>query len=974
MTVYLSSTLTDLEAERRAVQDALGDQCIVRHSYRASEEALVESCLSDVAACDLYIGILGLRYGYVPGKPFRNPKTLSITELEYRQAEKAGIPRLVFLKDESAIPYTLTDAKTKEHPPEKIEAFRSRASAGQRAALFSDTPQLREHVLKAFNAFKEKRVDAGKGKASRRPQATTHRSSNEAVRRGYVDWLRAECEKVVLLGLDLRDRQNVRLGQVYVPALTARQSEPRKRERAAARVDPDEHPYEPLLHRLGKESLYVPGAPGSGKSTFCRWLALSVASGEVRSPSLAVPDAFKESMPKALQGRFPFFCPLRQWASDRRWLAGNGQWTGKQLEDGLAAWIETTRPGGLTSSAFREALAGGRSVIILDGVDEIPERIDKYYPRRNFLTGLADALQSWRRAGNRVLLTSRPYGVEAAERRDLGLATADLAQLPRALQDVFVHRWYAAAEATDGDRKARGLIEHLDGRPDLNELRPNPMLLTALCVKYDEDMRLPGDLFRLYSAVTDQVLYKRFNTEPERDLARLRLAAVALAMHQGSPGDPRTSPAAEVSWDEVEEALTALARTDRASEQGSTEASDRRESLLSYSGLLLPRANSRAAFYHFSFQEFFAALRLRRVAGEVREVLDRHMATAGWRRTLRFFFCAIADQASPERALSDYSVLLEHLQREHLARDPSSALLLADCLEVGHARGWNLHDFAGPYRRACDDALQIVPPPARAFLWEILGRIGLDDRAGVGVRDGLPDIDWVDVPAGEFLFGKERAVVTLPAFRIARYPVTNAQFQCFIDDGGFDEEAWWRWPRQRRPPATPSWPHVNHPRETASWFDAMAFCAWLEARLRARGKLPDGWSVRLPTEQQWEKAARGTDGREYPWGEQYESGCANIDETFDKVGPYYLRQTSAVGMYPAGASPYKVYDMAGNVWEWCLDAVGGQADSDEVRRVVRGGSWNLNQDLARASYRLDGDPDSRDLSLGFRVVCVSPIP
>ena len=135
LTVYLSSTLNDLEAERKAVQEALGDLCVVKHSYRASEEALVESCLNDVAACDLYIGILGLRYGYVPGRGFRNPKKLSITELEYRHALDKGIPRLVFVKDESAIPVTLTDYRTKEPDGEDREVSIERGRRPARGAV-----------------------------------------------------------------------------------------------------------------------------------------------------------------------------------------------------------------------------------------------------------------------------------------------------------------------------------------------------------------------------------------------------------------------------------------------------------------------------------------------------------------------------------------------------------------------------------------------------------------------------------------------------------------------------------------------------------------------------------------------------------------------------------------------------------------------------------------------------------------------
>src|SRR5262249_37565800 len=143
-TVYLSSTLKDLEDEREAVRQALSDECIIKHSYRASERDLVTSCIADVAECDAYILILGLRYGYVPEAGLENPRNLSITELEYEHA--SGKPRFVFIKDEESIPFALTDAKTKEHSLECIENFRKRVSE-QRPAVFKTVEDLKLAVV-----------------------------------------------------------------------------------------------------------------------------------------------------------------------------------------------------------------------------------------------------------------------------------------------------------------------------------------------------------------------------------------------------------------------------------------------------------------------------------------------------------------------------------------------------------------------------------------------------------------------------------------------------------------------------------------------------------------------------------------------------------------------------------------------------------------------------------------------------------
>ncbi len=243
----------------------------------------------------------------------------------------------------------------------------------------------------------------------------------------------------------------------------------------------------------------------------------------------------------------------------------------------------------------------------------------------------------------------------------------------------------------------------------------------------------------------------------------------------------------------------------------------------------------------------------------------------------------------------------------------------------------------------------------------------------------VPDIDWVEVPAGKFKYGEECRELFLPAFRVARYPVTNAQFECFIEEGGYETDAWWEGLVDNPEPTRPRWDYPNHPRETVSWYEAVAFSRWLDARLQAEDAPPHGWEVRLPTEQEWEKAARGTDGREYPWGD-YADGCANIDETVGG-GKYCLGRASAVGIYLNGASPFGVLDMAGNVWEWSLSKRDEPSDLLLVGnspRVLRGGSHTSSRYYCRCADR-NGNTSANRVAhhgapyYGFRVCCAPRI-
>ena len=974
--VYLSSTFIDLIEHRNAVKTALERaqfdiECMEK--YPAFDERPKDKCLSDVAECDYYVLILAWRYGYQPADD--NPDKLSITQMEYEEAVRLGKKPLVFLLDPDCDwkrKFTDPDSYS---PESAIAKFRDHVRLEHGCRSFTTQESLSTEVLAALRHLEQK----GKPKAA---------LTNALVRENYLAWLRLCCESVEQLGLDLKESQNVRLGQVYVPAVTAPKAETADRGKPEA-LREERHAL--LLHRLGDESLYLPGAPGAGKTTFCRWLALVVASGAIPAHPVGVTEEFEEKLPDGLRGRFPLLCRLREWAGHEECLAGKGHWTRTELEDSLNLWLERTKPGGLTWAAFHDELQTGRALLILDGVDEVPDSLSPgHLPRRNLLTGLADALPEWLKRGNRVLLTSRPYGLCNDDRRRVNLPVAELAELPGPLQDTFVRRWYAAADPPQAAEKASGLLVHLQEREDLAELRRNPMLLTALCVMYDQGKRLPQDFYRLYDAVVGQVLYKRYLTENERDRARFRLEAIALGMHLGRGKTLRDILAAEVDTDEIDSHLADYRRDDTSTEVGANDAALVREDLLSNSGLLLPRSDRRAAFYHLSFQEFLAAVRVKRIGKTLPDdVLASRASTPAWRRTLTFLFCTIADKDSRKAAFEALEPLLTNLQPEQLAKDPNPALLLADCLEVAHGWESNLERFAAPLRQACDHALEHLNPPERAHLWRALGRLGLDDRPGVGVIGNplpvgegrergtrLPDIAWVDVPEGPFLYGKDKIQKTLPGFKIARYPVTNAQFQCFIEDEGYETEAWWAGLAGHPEPKKARWNTPNQPRETVSWYEAVAYTRWLTAKLDVHGMLPEAMTVRLPTEEEWEKAARGSEGKEFPWGNDFQSGHANINETWGNVGTFNLGQTAAVGIYPLGISPYGLLDMAGNVWEWCLneyrqpERTGTEGDE---WRVLRGGSWLNNRGLARCAYRGNFDPDRRYDDLGFRLVCcVSP--
>lgn len=523
---------------------------------------------------------------------------------------------------------------------------------------------------------------------------------------------------------------------------------------------------------------------------------------------------------------------------------------------------------------------------------------------------------------------------------------------------------------------------------------------------------------------------------------RAALEALAYAVHDRQRQEAaRDGEPADISEGEVLVAFRALLRN--------LDPDSLLHYLKDRAGLLIARRNGVYTFPHRSFQEYLAACHLAnqpQFAERLQQLLDEDPR---WWQEVFLLGVGKARQGGLSNAVSLISVLLpedpedigggelteKHLRAAALVGMALIELRLIDKAErhpiyeaiIRRARKWLLRIVEGGHLSASE----------RAEIGDALGRLG-DPRFDPDFLflprqyQGQPEPFWgfVEVPAGPFVMGtRRRSAGALPeegggqkkldipyTYWIARYPVTVAQFRAFIQAGGYDspdvwtKEGWaWRtgeWDRQvdegalldwlqRRPPEQRTMPilwddqrhYCNRPVIGVSWFEATAYCKWLDTQLRASlaGSkrsfvvpddyiLPSGFVVRLPTEAEWEKAARtGADSR-YPWG------VAPWDENRANIGESHIGHPTPVGIYPNGASPLGLLDMSGNVWEWTLSLYepypyqphsAREEDAAERTRVVRGGSWITNQKYAYTTSRLQSIPGGLDHDVGFRPVISS---
>jgi formylglycine-generating enzyme required for sulfatase activity len=872
-------------------------------------------------------------------------------------------------------------------------------------------------------------------------ERTSHSREQDKRLDRYLESLINKYERLELKNLYEKGHElEVRLGEVYI-RLRARgmttDTEPSRKGTQTALLG--EHTKAPELGEwlVRSSNLAVLGRAGSGKSTFLHYATRVLAQARRDKK----PERVRESLNATLNRLpIPFYCSLPSLSAYWQDLPPKDRIEPRDAYIFVRFLAHAFERHQFDAAFFEERLREGECFIFLDSLDEVKQDL------RHTIVDIVEAfVVEYASADaahpNHCVVACRPeaHTGEAALQRfqAVTIEPLDTQQIRE-----FIQAWYyevlgrggtlSPEDRNEAGEKTKSLLDALARKEQVGELATTPLLLTLLTILH-HGQPLPDSRAQIYDKCINLLLDK---WEGSKRDSRIPPPAV--------PADPRKrreflQPAAfwllEAGLAEAPCSEWAKEIVQRLKLPGeAAEAQRNVESFLEWAkdcyNIIEEGSTHCYRFaYHRTFQEYLAAEYLVSLGQAGREMALGQASNRDWWETLRL-----------TAACTDTKGQSDLLCRALELTGTDGSLLAASC--VTELDSTYLDPQLIPELQQRLVGIMTAPTlPAkdtRALAGHYLGHERLGDPRP-DVKPALPV--FVAVPTGDYVLGssdeqvarwneaaggnyyddeKPQHRVSLQQYYMGRFPVTNAQFARFVQTQGYSVERFWtpqgldwrrgqykpdlsfiqdenlreqyrQWVEGRTERAQPyywknnHWNIPNHPVVGVTWFEAMAYCAWLEEQLRAGGLSVqvwqndhletvtfDGntWRARLPTEAEWEAAARGQMGNEWPWGNTFDNKLANTSES--EIG-----QTTAVGQYPDGASPYGVMDMAGNVWEWCHSLYkdypyraddGRENVSSGDPRVVRGGAWYADRGFARCAFRRGSDPDSCYSDVGFRVV------
>ncbi len=864
----------------------------------------------------------------------------------------------------------------------------------------------------------------------------------EALQRGYFARLMLQTDRLPLSAGDVADSA-IRLSAVYTALLTdyARPTAPGARgsgdelQRALDAMRGEQPRTVSALEAVNAERcLVLLGEPGGGKSTFVNIVTMAMVGellggqatnlAQLTAPVPHDKGLGRDKPPQRQRWDHGPLWPVPLVLRDLALHLAHAVPAGRQ-PDAQVVWqfiAQQLALAGLADFAplLRQHLLTEGGLILLDGLDEVPDAQHQRGPIKQAIQGFADSFSRCR-----FLVTSRTYAYQRQDWKLSGFAEARL--LPFTLPQIngFIQAWYGhmvellCLTEADAQRRAQALQQDVARNPQIRELAERPLLLTLMAqLQTKGGGALPQRREALYDQAVNMLLHVWERMKPRtgpdgqpvvepslaewlnasHDNIRKQLNRLAFEAHRdhapGSKDERVPSGAAPIPQAALVYALRC------ASDQFPDAKLLRLEEYLrDLAGILAEHGVGVYQFPHRSFQEYLAACHLTdddfpdQLAALARDEPER------WREVV------LLAGAKAARGSASSPWLLA----QALCDGPAPAGAQADSADAWGAL------LAGQVLAECTDRSAVLVPRLQRQLdlaraWQLAlmrqSRLPAGDRALAGrclavLGDPRPEVgslagmQFCWVPTGPFTMGEQdgkrakkasEPVLLAQPYALGRYPVTVAQWRDYLQASG----------RQAEDPDSLAG-DANAPAAGVSWQEASAFCQYLTALWPAI--LPLGVVLALPTEAEWEKAARGghqlpaepvildvqaaaqvlagapaavrlqpnpMPDRAYPWGKAFEVERANVGG---------IGRPSAVGCFPAGASPVGCEDMAGNVLEWTsspwqddpLQQV-GQAQAEAATMVVRGGAFHVGPDFARCAWRGWSHPGGRYYLLGFRVV------
>lgn len=585
-------------------------------------------------------------------------------------------------------------------------------------------------------------------------------------------------------------------------------------------------------------------------------------------------------------------------------------------------------------------------------------------------------LNIYKYTGNRVAITSRPYGVTKAVANLFDSTKIKILDLDPEHVERFIRRWFTYLYSMTGGigkKNADAMVDEIGNNFIINTLTTNPLMLTAVCLLYHAGKKLPEQRADLYKRFIDNLLHRRF-PPIEPDIVHDFLKTLAYRMHSEEHKSADKAFIIPIAQDILIENGHGTAAKDR-------EIAEKIFNDIEPRCGLLRRNNGQYSFSHLTFQEFLTARYLADSSVHHIEVIKPYWEDDWFKEVIELYISYL----SIDFKKIANEIILSTLKDKD--RPPYKRWFLA---------GRAMLDISDRKRdkKVLDKLINTLrtifeckaEPTQIVEAGEIIGWLGdtWDLRKFVKVSGGIYELEW---------FG----TVSLKDFEIGKYPVTNAWFKEFIDDGGYENESFWteegkKWLRYKKKKKPSSWYDKrykcpNWPVAGICWYEAVAFTHWLTQ------KDQDGYIYRLPNEEEWQAVAAGKEGKIFPWGNSSDGWNIKRCNHSKNIG-----NPSSVGIFVDGNTPAsdnhlseQVSDLAGNIWEWVnngfyenkaledfifIEESQKQGKSEWLTYlktygnipVLRGNSWHNNQYYCRCSFRNLYPPTRRWISVGFRCV------